>query len=178
MTSTTSLLLLFSLTVSPEPDGGLSSMADCPMHASHQVQQTEHSASVTHRGDHVMGFSHQETVHHFQLTPAGGVIVVSAISDADHATIAAIQAHLSRVARAFASGDFAMPEQIHGQVPPGVATMKERRSTIRYVFEVMPQGGRVLISSQDAVAVDAVHAFLRFQIDDHHTGDPTAVAPH
>jgi hypothetical protein len=37
-------------------------------------------------------------------------------------------------------------------------------------------GGRVLIETKDAEALAAVHEFLRFQIEDHQTGDPTEVA--
>ncbi len=176
MTSTTSLFLLLTLAASPEPDGGADPMAGCPLHASHMAHQAEHAAGVTQRGDTVMGFSHRTTVHHFRLTPAGGTISVSAINDSDHASLDAIRTHLANVAHAFASGDFEMPERIHGQVPPGGATMQKLRSAITYRFEAMPQGGRIVIFSQDAEAIDAVHAFLRFQIADHHTGDSTTVA--
>jgi hypothetical protein len=176
MTPTTSLFVLLAMSASPDPDGGAASMADCPMNASHMGQETQHAAGITQRGDEAMGFSHQATVHHFQLTPAGGVIFVSATSSTDVVSIEAIQAHLAKLAQAFASGNFAMPTQIHGKVPPGVSAMQKRRAAIAYVFEVTPQGGRVVISSQDAQAVNAVQAFLRFQISDHHTGDSTAVA--
>jgi hypothetical protein len=178
MTPTTSLFFLLALAASPDPDAGAASMADCAMHASHMAEKTEHAAGVTQRGDDAMGFSHQTTAHHFQLTPAGGVISVFATSSADVTSIEAIQAHLAKVAQAFASGDFAIPRQIHGVVPPGVPIMKKRRSAISYAFQAMPQGGNVVISSQDSRAVDAVHAFLRFQIADHHTGDSTEIAAH
>ena len=38
----------------------------------------DHHAAVNERGDHVMGFDHEKTTHHFRLTKSGGVIEVSA----------------------------------------------------------------------------------------------------
>ena len=32
-----------------------------------------HHAAVNERGDHVMGFDHEKTTHHFRLTKSGGV---------------------------------------------------------------------------------------------------------
>ncbi|PYR73529.1 MAG: hypothetical protein DMF86_20265 [Acidobacteria bacterium] len=34
--------------------------------------------------------------------------------------------------------------------------------------------GRVRITTKDARALEAVHAFLRYQIKEHRTGDPMA----
>jgi len=51
-------------------------------------------------------------------------------------------------------------------------TMSELRDQIHYDFEPMASGGRVRIHTSDARAVEAVHQFLRFQITEHHTGDP------
>lgn len=178
MTPTAPFLFLLALVASPDLDAGTPSMADCPMHASHMAQEAQHAAGVAQRGDATMGFSHEATSHHFQLTQNGGVISVSATSGADATSIDAIQAHLAKVAQAFAAGDFSIPRQIHGVVAPGVSTMRNRRSSIAYVFESTPLGGRVVISSEDAKAIDAVHAFLRFQIADHHTGDTMGVAAH
>ena len=62
---------------------------------------------------------------------------------------------------------------IHDQVPPGAEVMKKRRSAIRYSYEPSEKGGVVRISTRDAKALAAVHEFLRFQIRDHGTNDPT-----
>lgn len=51
--------------------------------------------------------------------------------------------------------------------------MKERKGAIRYAYSPTDRGGQVRISTADARAREAVHAFLRFQIEDHGTGDPT-----
>jgi hypothetical protein len=134
-----------------------------------------HHAAVDERGDAVMGFEHEKTTHHFALTPEGGVISVSADDENDAASRDAIRSHLSHIAGMFAGGDFEAPMLIHGQTPPGVPVMKARRKTIRYVYEPTPGGGRIVISTADPKSLAAIHDFLRFQIADHRTGDPTEV---
>ena len=60
---------------------------------------------------------------------------------------------------------------IHDQVPLGVPAMKENRTEISYTFEELSAGGRVRIRTTNPDALKAIHEFLRFQIEDHHTGD-------
>jgi hypothetical protein len=43
-------------------------------------------------------------------------------------------------------------------------------------FEGLPAGGRVRIKAKSDETLKAVHDFLRFQIEDHHTGDSTEVS--
>ena len=73
----------------------------------------------------------------------------------------------------FSNGDFSIPMFVHSEVPPGTTEMKDRRAEITYSFEELPAGGRVRISTANHDALNAVHDFLNFQIDDHHTGDRT-----
>jgi hypothetical protein len=70
--------------------------------------------------------------------------------------------HLGHIARAFKNGDFDIP-------------MKRIQKEIQYTFEETASGGRVIISSTDKEAVSAIHSFLRFQIDEHKTGDPMEI---
>ena len=60
-------------------------------------------------------------------------------------------------------------------VPPGEEEMKRLRKKIRYSYEERPNGGRVVIFSTDKKAQSAIHRFLRFQIEEHKTGDPEEV---
>jgi len=62
---------------------------------------------------------------------------------------------------------------VHSQVPPGVTEMKDKRAEISYTFEELPTGGRVRIKTKNHDALNAVHDFLNFQIEDHQTGDKT-----
>jgi hypothetical protein len=142
--------------------------------ASAPAQDCHHS-KVAERGDHVMGFDHEKTTHHFLLSTAGGSIEVSANDPADTASRDAIRGHLSHIATMFSKGNFDAPMLIHDRVPPGVPTMKRKREVISWKFEETEAGGRVRIDSKDSEAIASIHEFLRFQIDDHQTGDPTDV---
>jgi hypothetical protein len=136
-----------------------------------------HGAGVDHRGDHAMGFSHEKTAHHFGLTKTGGTISAESKDAKDTASRAAIVQHFHHIASAFKQGNFEMPMFIHGRVPPGVTEMKRLAALISYSVEETPSGGRVVVTVSDPKALDAVHRFLRFQIEDHRTGDSLEVQP-
>jgi len=161
-------LLLVALPVLAQ-DTKQDDMKDCPMHAQHSAQS--HQAIVRSHGDEAMGFPHDKTTHHFHMTANGGVIEVTVNDPNDKTNTTAIRSHLTHIAMMFSNGDFSTPMFIHDGVPPGVTTMKLMKSAIRYTYEEMPSGGRVRIKSDDAIAVAAIHDFLRFQITEHQTGD-------
>lgn len=142
---------------------------DCPMHDAH----SQSHAPMNQRGEHAMGFSQTATTHHFLLKSDGGVIQVEANDAADTASRDQIRMHLGHISHAFQNGDFDIPMFVHDTVPPGVPDMKRLQKQIRYTYEDTATGGRVVISSDDKDAINAVHAFLRFQIQEHATGDPT-----
>ena len=133
--------------------------------------QDAHHDAVDKRGDHVMGFSHEKTTHHFRLYKDGGAIEVTANDAKDTESRDQIRMHLSHIAKMFASGDFNAPMLIHDHVPPGVPVMQKLKSEIKYEFQNTDRGGVVRITTSNEEAVKAVHEFLRFQIDDHGTGD-------
>lgn len=130
---------------------------------------------MKHRGAQAMGFDQDKAAHHFRLTTDGGRIEVSVNDRADRSTTAAVRGHLKLIAAEFARGDFGKPFATHGEVPPGVTTMQERKAAIAFKYEDTPRGGRVTIATSDADARAAVHAFLRYQITEHRTGDPLTV---
>jgi hypothetical protein len=68
-----------------------------------------------------------------------------------------------------------IPMFIHDTVPPGEPDMKALRGQIQYSLEETKTGGRVVIFSTNKDAVEAVHQFLIFQIQEHKTGDPIQV---
>ena len=150
-------------------------LQSCPKHEDHMKAAAQHQADVEKHGDTAMGFPHDKTTHHFRLSSDGGAIEVTANDTKDSQNIKAIQAHLTHIATLFSNGDFAVPMFVHDQVPPGVPVMKEKRSAISYTFEELPAGGRVRIKTKNPDALKAIHDFLRFQIEDHHTGDATDV---
>ena len=131
-----------------------------------------HHAGVDARGDRAMGFDHDKTTHHFLLEKAGGTIQVTANDAKDVESRNQVHQHLGHIAKMFAAGDFSAPMFIHDVVPPGVETMKRLKARIRYAYEPVDRGGRVVIRSSSPETVAAVHDFLRLQIQDHRTGDP------
>jgi hypothetical protein len=139
----------------------------CPMHKAHLAR-----ARVDQRHQHATGIPSDGIVHHFLLSAEGGSIRLEVKDASQAAARDRIRAHLQEIARSFAAGDFSLPAQIHGQVPPGVEAMKARQDAIRYTFSKTPNGGVVAIATADAAARAAVHEFLRFQVSDHGTGDP------
>jgi hypothetical protein len=150
-----------------------------------QNSPAKHSEMVK-RGEHEMGFSQEKTTHHFLLYADGGAIAVAANLSDDAKSREEIRTHLGHIAIMFAAGNFEAPMFIHntpghdtpGQnaTPPGVATMTKLHDQIAYLYEETPNGGRVRISSKNGQAVDAIHAFLLFQIVEHQTGDSPAIA--
>lgn len=154
-------------------------MQSCPLHEQHMKEKQaskDHHAAVNERGDHEMGFSHLKTAHHFRLYEDGGAIEVEALDAADTASRDQIRNHLSMIAGVFAQGDFAIPKAVHDQSVPGTLAMARRKADISYKFESTERGGRVRISTGSAEALAAIHEFLRFQIQDHQTGDSLEIA--
>lgn len=147
-------------------------MQSCPMHKEH-MKAAQHQSEVEKHGDEAMGFPHEKTTHHFRLYPNGGAIEVTVKNSKDTQNVQAIRSHLEHIVTMFSNGDFSLPMFVHSQVPPGVLVMKEKRSEISYTFEESPEGGRVRIKTEDHDALKAVHDFLRFQIEDHHTDEKT-----
>jgi hypothetical protein len=143
----------------------------CPMHAQHMAQGK--SAELDQRGDAAMGFAHDRTSHHFLLTADGGVIQVEANDPADTASRDQIRGHLAGIATQFAAGDFSAPRDIHDRVLPGVPEMIRRKDAIAWRYEETERGGRVVITTADPTAKPAVQDFLKAQIADHRTGDPS-----
>ena len=163
-------LLLVSILIAA-PDAGLP-----PPPAPADAPAASHAAGVDHRGDQGMGFSHEQTAHHFTLTKDGGVISAEALDAADTGTRDSIRGHFIHIAQAFSAGDFHLPMFIHDRMPPGAETMKRLRTQISYRAESTDRGARVLIRTENPEALAAIHAFLRFQIADHRTGDSPDVA--
>jgi len=123
------------------------------------------------RGDHVMGFDHTKTTHHFLLKEWGGSIEVTANNSGDVESSEQIRMHLKHIAKMFAEGNFNAPMLIHDQTPPGVPVMQELKGEIEYNYEEIDRGAAVRISTKNPTALKAIHDFLRFQIKEHKTGD-------
>ena len=168
MKTVVTFLLLYGLQLAAQD------MQSCPMHSEH-MKATQNQSDVEKHGDQAMGFPHDQTTHHFRLHKTGGAIDVSANDPKDAATRDEIRMHLAHIAKRFAAGDFDVPMFIHDTTPPGAAVMAKLRGQIRYLYADTAGGAKIQISTTNPEALQAIHAFLRFQVSDHQTGDSTEV---
>ena len=175
-----SLALIVGLGLTPALAAAQSGSQSQPQHDQSTMQgmnmEDMHHDQVNEHGDAVMGFSHQKTTHHFRLSQSGGSIEVQTNDPNDKLSRDQIRHHLAQLPEEFKAGDFSNPMGVHGRVPPGVPAMQELKSDINYKYVQTKRGGRVLISTANPKALDAIHEFLRFQIQDHQTGDTLAIA--
>lgn len=137
-----------------------------------QQTATGHAQHLDARGKQVMGFDQQKTTHHFLLYEDGGAIDVSVKDKADKVNLDAIRAHLPHIARLFAEGNFEAPMLVHDRKDvPGTKDLARLKARVKYAYVETPAGGRVDIVTTDTDTLSAVHAFLKYQIEDHQTGD-------
>jgi len=176
ITSVVFALALFTGTQQEQPQDKAPEKTSCPMHKQQKASQAaQHHQGVVERGDQVMGFSHEQTAHHFRLYADGGAIEAESNDPQDTASRDEIRGHFGHIATMFAAGDFSAPMLIHEQNPPGTEEMKQLRSALQYHVENTERGGRIRITTKSPEALRAVHKFLRFQIADHQTGDTTEI---
>ena len=131
----------------------------------------DHQTMVNEHGDHVMGFSHDKTTHHFELNYDGGVIDVRSNDVRDSESRDQIRSHFRHIAQMFAAGNFNAPMLVHGVAVPGTATMTRLKDQLHWNLQETPRGARITVLADNKEALDAVHEFLLFQIEDHKTGD-------
>jgi hypothetical protein len=141
-----------------------------------QLDSSQPMQDVDHRGDRAMGFDHTKTTHHFFLSSSGGAIQVTANDPGDTESRDQIRMHLGHIAKMFSEGNFEIPMFVHDKIPPGAEAMKKLKTGIVYKYVEIEGGAKVVISSDDARAITAIHDFLTFQIKDHHTGDSLEVS--
>jgi hypothetical protein len=132
-------------------------------------------AAMEARGAKAMGFDQSKATHHFVLTADGGRIEIAANDPKDAATRARVAAHLEHITTRFRAGDFSIPHETHGELPRGAAEMAALRSDIDYTYDPSADGGHMRIAARSAKALGAAHEFLRYQIQEHKTGDPLTV---
>jgi hypothetical protein len=116
-----------------------------------------------------MGVDQYTSTHRFDALPDGGRIELQRDTD-DSTGTAQVRRHLREVATAFAAGDFKTPVFVHAGDVPGTDAMAAKRGVISYSVHDLPRGAELRITTRDADALRAVHAFLAFQRGEHHAG--------
>lgn len=134
-----------------------------------------HFEMVNEQGDKTMGFSHKKTKHTFRLLEDGGAIEVRVNNPSDEESLMKVRKHLQEISKEFPEGKFDAPFMTHGKMPPGVPVMQRLSKEIKYNFEEIENGARVRLSTKNTEAMKAIHDFMRFQIEDHRTGDSTEI---
>jgi hypothetical protein len=153
----------------------VASMAVTGVQQAPRSDQATRQRDLDRRGAHAMGFDQETTIHHFLLYQDGGAIDVSVKVASDTTNRDAIRQHLPHLAMQFEQGRFDLPHFIHATDVPGTAVLTRLRDRISYKYDPTAGGGRVDIRTTDPEALEALHAFLRFQITDHKTGDSLEV---
>ena len=126
----------------------------------------QHS-NMSHAAE-AMGFDQKTTQHTFRIEPDGGAIAVDVRDTNDTNTRDQIRMHLRHITSAFKEGDFSLPMLTHSEMPPGADVMAAKKGAIVYTYSDTPKGGLVRIHTKDAQALDAVHAFLTYQNQEHN----------
>jgi hypothetical protein len=64
---------------------------------------------------------------------------------------------------------------VHSTTVPGTEPMTRLKDQLHWDLQETPRGARIVITADNKEALAAVHQFLGFQIEDHKTGDCTAI---
>jgi hypothetical protein len=133
--------------------------------ASPALAQTRQQ-TIRERSTHVMPFSMDATMHKFEPTKTGGLMVVT-VHDGDAKQVALVRAHLQKEAAAFARGNYADPAYIHGKNMPGLASLSAGAKRISVQYAALPQGASIAFRTTDASLISALHRWFAAQVSDH-----------
>jgi hypothetical protein len=133
--------------------------------ASPALAQTRQQ-TVRERSTHVMPFSMDATMHQFEPTKTGGLMLVT-VHDADPQQIALVRAHLQKEAAAFARGNYGDPAYIHGKNMPGLAALSAGAKRITVHYTPVSDGAAIAFRTSDAGLISALHRWFAAQVADH-----------
>ena len=123
-------------------------------------------------------YDRHRVVHHFYLYPDGGMMTLVVTDPADTETRKAVRTFVQRVSQLMVMGNLALLRDQFGQGVPGldrIAEARARKATITVRSSTPDEGSQIIFSTADPVTIQALHEFLRFQIDDLKTGDSPEV---
>lgn len=115
-----------------------------------------------------MPFSLEQTTHIFTKTEKGGLqqVIVKEVSNTEQVKL--MQAHLSKISRNFAQGDFSDPARIHGEDMPGLAELRRAKpGEIKVEYKELSNGAQIAYATDDPVLIEAIHRWFDAQLSDH-----------
>jgi hypothetical protein len=123
-------------------------------------------------------YDRDRVVHHFYLSPDGGIMTLAVKDAADTETRKAVRAYVQRVSQLIVVGNLDRLREQFGQGMPGldrIAEARARKATITVRSSTPDEGSHIVFTSADPGALQGLHEFLRFQIEDLKTGDSKEV---
>lgn len=132
-------------------------------------------AEILSRNSQLLGFDLTKTNQHFYLYKNGGAIDISAKNVDDVGSIAAVRRYLEKQEKLFAKGDIELQKQVYTQLPQSLLTMRKLKDEISFSYTATDEGGALRMFTINKDARQAIHDYLKSQIVDNQTGDPTTV---
>lgn len=132
--------------------------------------------SFNTRFSKALGTDVDKVVQHYYLVKNGGVIEFTAKDPADNATIATVQKYLEAQKDLFEKGKAEADAEIYGKIPDGLPALKKLRNEITFFAVNTDSGAALRMFSVNEQARQAIQDFMKFQINEHKTGDPLQVA--
>jgi hypothetical protein len=123
-------------------------------------------------------YDRHRVVHHFYLYPDGGMMTLVVADPSDAETRKAVRAYVQRVSQLMVFGNLERMREQFGQGVPGlnrIAEARGRKATITVHSSTPDEGSHIIFSTADPGALEGLHEFLRFQMEDLKTGDSREV---
>ena len=112
---------------------------------------------------------------HYWLLKNGGAIEIVCKAPCDSSTQTAIQSYLDSLSKAFEKGSFE-PEFVGGaNAPESLITLRKLRDEVTFQAASSDIGYSLRMLTVNPQARDAIYDFLRYEITNRKTGDPTTV---
>lgn len=126
------------------------------------------------RATRVSGFESDRVNRHFYVLKNGGAVEITAKDANDESTIKAIQSYLKKESDMWTKGNFDTVAAVYGKAPESTVQLKKLRDNVTYAVVPEENGAVVRMLTVNPMAKTAIHDYLKFQIEQLKTGDPTS----
>lgn len=142
--------------------------------ASAQTAMGDPTQEMNARFSKALGVSLDKVALHYYLVKNGGVIELASKDPNDTATIEAIQKYLQTQKDLWEKGKDPVTE-VHGKAPESVNLMRKLRNDITFYTAKTDTGAVLRMFSINNQARGAIQEYLKFEIEEHKTGDPPTI---